>query len=812
MPNFKQIGLFVCILLSGWDADIRAQVCPPNIDFEMGNFEGWRFYTGNVLNNGGIHNFVLTETPTPVDGRHTMLSAIGAGIDPYGGFPTNSPNGSAYSIKLGNDMGGGEGEAISYEFTIPANRDTYSLLYYYAVVFQDPQHQEYEQPRMEIEIKNITDNSRIECASFSFIPFGSGLPGFFESPYQIGNTPILCKDWTPVTINLDGNAGKTIQLTFRTGDCTFRRHFGYAYIDVDTDCSGEFVGASFCPQDDKIDVYAPYGFSSYTWFNSSMTTQIGTGQVLTLSPPPPSGTKINVRLTPYPGFGCEQTLSTRLIDNLVTTANAGRDTLSCNLGPVRIGSIPRPGLEYQWTPITGLSNAAVANPVAIPAVTTQYVLTVKSPGGGCSSTDTVKVIASNLGNSLRVLGKPEYCIGSGDSAVLQVDKALVINWYKNQQRITGETTTMYRVTETGLYNASLEDEYGCSAQTPPQTINISSIPSADFRINNPVQCLAGNQFTFINASTNALGTMQYSWSYGGNEFGSSRDLAYRFTEAGNFLVKMVVRTNSACADSLEIPVTLYPSPIPLFDANAICMGMPFIFNNSTDDNIGSPITYSWSIDGSPFSSLRLPPPREFNLPGSHQVTLGVSSEQCPLPVQTLTKTLKVESPASDRRYPVTFALRNIPLLVEARNIGITAKWHPTVYLSDSSKYDPTFTGSADFEYTITLTTEGGCKTVDTLLVQIVEKADIVVPTAFTPNRDGLNDFLKPILMGVKELRYFRIFNRWGELVYFTDKSNPGWDGTFKGNLQPSQPYVWMTEGISISGEVITKKGTAILVR
>lgn len=811
MPILKKIGFLACLLLQGWGA-LLAQACPRNIDFEMGNFDGWRFYTGNVFNNGGFHNFLLTETPTPVDGRHTMLSAIGAGIDPYGGFPTNSPNGSAYSIRLGNDMGGGEGEAISYEFTIPANRNTYSLIYYYAVVFQDPEHQEYEQPRMEIEIKNITDNARIECASFSFIPFGSGLPGFFESPVQVSNTPILCKDWTPVTINLDGNAGKTIQLTFRTGDCTFRRHFGYAYIDVDTDCSGEFVGASFCPQDDKIDVYAPYGFSSYTWFNSNMTTQIGTGQVLTLSPPPPSGTRINVKLTPYQGYGCEQTLTTRLVDNLVTTANAGHDTVSCNLGPVRIGSIPRPGLEYQWTPATGLSNAAVANPLAIPATTTQYVLTVKSPGGGCSSTDTVKVIASNLGNSLRVLGKPEYCIGSGDSAVLQVDKALVINWYKNQQRIIGETTARYRVTETGLYYANLEDEYGCEAQTPPQSINISSIPSADFNFVNPVQCLAGNQFIFTNASTNAIGGMQYNWSYGTTTFATSRDVKYSFTEAGNFNVKLVVRSNSACADSMEIPVTLYPSPIPIFDAKAICTGMSFVFNNNTDDNIGSPIRYSWSIAGSPISNLRVPPSQVFNNPGKYQVTLGVSSDQCPSPVQTLTKTLLVESPTPSVRYPIGFALRDVPLTVEARNIGVTATWNPAFQLSDPGIYNPVFKGAIDCEYTITLTTEGSCITVDTLLVQVAPKADIHVPTAFTPNGDGLNDFLKPILIGINQLYYFRVFNRWGEPVYHSTASKPGWDGTFKGTLQSTQSFIWMTEGISITGEIIRKKGTAVLIR
>jgi hypothetical protein len=169
--------------------------------------------------------------------------------------------------------------------------------------------------------------------------------------------------------------------------------------------------------------------------------------------------------------------------------------------------------------------------------------------------------------------------------------------------------------------------------------------------------------------------------------------------------------------------------------------MPFVFNNQTNGNIGSPISYSWSIDGSPFSNQRLPPPQVFNDPGIYKVTLGVSSEQCPLPVQTLTKTLKVENPAAAVRYPIGFALRDVPLLVEARGIGVSARWNPAVQLSDPGIYQPVFKGITDREYTITLKTEGGCLTVDTLLVLVAPKADIQVPTAFTPNGDGLNDFL-----------------------------------------------------------------------
>src|SRR6478736_2733309 len=80
-------------------------------------------------------------------------------------------------------------------------------------------------PNIDFEITNITDGSVINCSSFTFIPYGSVLPGFFESPNPGGDTPVWCKDWSAVSINLDGNAGKRIRLFFKTADCTFRRHF-----------------------------------------------------------------------------------------------------------------------------------------------------------------------------------------------------------------------------------------------------------------------------------------------------------------------------------------------------------------------------------------------------------------------------------------------------------------------------------------------------------------------------------------------------------------------------------------------------------
>ena len=90
--------------------------------------------------------------------------------------------------------------------------------------------------------------------------------------------------------------------------------------------------------------------------------------------------------------------------------------------------------------------------------------------------------------------------------------------------------------------------------------------------------------------------------------------------------------------------------------------------------------------------------------------------------------------------------------------------------------------------------------------------NIYVPKVFTPNGDGVNDLLKPILVGISTFHYFSIFNRWGNLVFTTEDPNTGWDGRFKGVQQPVETYLWIAEGIDRNGKKIVQKGMVSLVR
>lgn len=791
-----------------------AQSCPPNIDFENGNFDGWKCYTGSVASVGGSNVISFNYVGGPVSGRHTMLSSLtsGGSVDPYGGFPVNCPNGSGHSIMLGNNSAGREAEGVSYDFTIPSGANTYNLIYNYAVVFQDPGHQPSEQPRLDLLVQNLTDNDVISCSSFSFFANGSPLPGFQLSPNPGGSTPVWYKSWTAVSINLDNLAGKTIRLFFKTADCTFRIHFGYAYIDVNSECSDRFEGADFCPDDSQVILNAPYGYQSYTWYNNNFTQMLGTSQTLVLAPPPTAGTRVAVIVVPYNGYGCLDTLYTYLYDTLNYKANAGPDKASCNNSIAQIGVPPKPGWFYQWSPATGLNDASLANPFATPDVTTEYVLSIHHNGGGCVSTDTVLVRAAKLSDSLVVIGKLEWCIGSGDSTILQVLPCDSVQWYKDGVAVPGANQVQYRVTQTGLYYAQVFSDLNCNLFTKAIPVDISSIPVPGFTVDKPEQCMVSNKFVFTNNSTNAVGSMRYKWIFSDGFTATSRNITYSFKNPGNYRVTLVVNSNNACADSTSVQVIVNPNVFAAFAVNAACINEPVLAVNNTVDPGTSPVHYLWDFGNGQTSALPSPPVQVYSNVGDYIMSLTVSTDRCPFPLSIQKRFVKIEKPARGINNPVTYAVTGLPHTLQARPVGTSALWTPATFLDNAASFKPVFTGDAEKTYTIKLTSAAGCITVDTQVVKINKSIVIYVPNAFTPNSDSRNDVLKPFMIGIKELVYFKIFNRWGEMIYETKSMNEGWDGRYKGAPVQSHALVWMLQGIGADDKIYNAKGSTVLIR
>ena len=101
---------------------------------------------------------------------------------------------------------------------------------------------------------------------------------------------------------------------------------------------------------------------------------------------------------------------------------------------------------------------------------------------------------------------------------------------------------------------------------------------------------------------------------------------------------------------------------------------------------------------------------------------------------------------------------------------------------------------------------------DSLMVTVDQKYDLWIPTAFTPNNDGVNDAIGIATRGVKELDVFRIYNRWGEKVYEANNVENSWDGTYNGVPQDAGVYMFYAVGITYFDEPFYEKGNITLLR
>ncbi|MBL0884373.1 MAG: gliding motility-associated C-terminal domain-containing protein, partial [Chitinophagaceae bacterium] len=155
-------------------------------------------------------------------------------------------------------------------------------------------------------------------------------------------------------------------------------------------------------------------------------------------------------------------------------------------------------------------------------------------------------------------------------------------------------------------------------------------------------------------------------------------------------------------------------------------------------------------------------------------------------------------------------------LAATASSGNQFNWTPSLGLNNTTIYNPIVQLGNDIDsilYRVRVTDAGGCYGEDDILVKVLKsQPDILVPSGFTPNGDGKNDILKPIPVGITELQYFRIYNRWGQLLFSTSQQGIGWDGRYNGIPQGSGTYVFVTQGKDIYGKPVFRKGTAVLIR
>lgn len=953
----------------------RAQggLCPSNLDFETGDFSGWLCRAGVTANNP-------LPITGPIPGRHTIISAATAGLDPFGFFPEISPLGSAYSVKLGNHQTQAQAESISYTYAIPSTLSVFSMMIYYAVVIESPGHTPANQPRFQARIIDVTTGVPIPCVDFDFI--AQTTPGGFQTSPIPGNlgSPVLYKDWTPISINLNAYIGRTIMLEFVTKDCSQNGHAGYAYIDVGTSCNGAITGNYVCPNDPGITLTAPFGFQGYTWYSdATFSTILSNSQTLPLFPPPPFGTVFPVIVDPFPGFGCRDTLYATVDVGIPPNSVAGPDRNICINEQVQIGTASTPGYTYSWTPVSYVSNPLIANPLAwnpVAGVPEEFIVTTTDILNGCISSDTMYITSGEADTSLTITGKNvycagdpaagslsvsntltgiqwydgttaipgatgttyqpitsgnywaqvqapfcvdstrtvsftinplpvsdagpdmvicinetvqvgaasnplytyswtpasqvdnpassnpnawvngtvpetfivqttdqltgcfsydttiitgramdttlsitgnnEFCEGSPAAGVLTVNSSLpVVQWYDGTNPVPGATSSSYQPLVSGSYWAQLQNA-GCTDSTRTVAFTVHALPVADFTMNNDSACITNNSFTFTNASSVSDGAnLSYIWRFSDGSTLTSTDPVKTFNVPGNFTVRLVTSTSFGCKDSTTNQmITVLPNGKPDFTWDSICVNRPVQFTNTSNEFGSASVDYTWRFNnGSPDQLVRNPFPVTFTTEGTADVLLRLVAFGCENYPDSIVKRVQVNKPQDGITYRTITVPEGSSQFIHARpGIGSIYNWQPPMQLSSYTTQYTEFTAINDVLYTITITDPHTCITRDTLQMLVLKKPGFYLPTAFTPNNDGLNDLARPYLIGMNGLKSFSVFNRTGQLIYYTQTYGQGWDGKYRGVDQPSGVFVWVLEFFDSSNKLVLEKGTITLIR
>jgi gliding motility-associated-like protein len=185
---------------------------------------------------------------------------------------------------------------------------------------------------------------------------------------------------------------------------------------------------------------------------------------------------------------------------------------------------------------------------------------------------------------------------------------------------------------------------------------------------------------------------------------------------------------------------------------------------------------------------------------------------CPQNSDTIKKDLVISNSIPGINYTLVRVAKNVAYPLTARNIGNQYLWQPGEDLSDPNSRTPFVKTTSDRLYRIKITLGNGCSTTDTLLVKVYNKTEVFVPQAFTPNSNNQNDLLRPIVVNIPVINYFRVYNRWGQLIFETQRIGEGWDGIFRGERQPTETYTWTFEGRDVDGKIIRSKGQSVLIR
>ncbi|MBS1564072.1 MAG: gliding motility-associated C-terminal domain-containing protein, partial [Bacteroidetes bacterium] len=578
-------------------------------------------------------------------------------------------------------------------------------------------------------------------------------------------------------------------------------------------------------------------------------TNTGTaGRTLTIQVTP-----VNPAQSPCPGAPYNLTLTVNPIP-----AALPPDTAHFCMGatPQALTATPAAGNTIRWYDQNGVLLSAA--PVISTTAPAQYkYFATQYSGAGCESPrtqilaivhPTAKIVGSTYKN-------PTACGLPSGAVILDVldiagnpipKLTLLVHYmrFSTAFTIVDSTDANGKITiplTAGTYSGFYVDVHGCMSQTLPSTFilqdpNPPAPPVAGY--NPPICSETPLRLTGISPTSNVNGPIDYVWA--GPAFGVKPDTtrntvvifpSAKTTDAGTYVVYAIQNNCISAPVSFQVVINQSPTKPIVTARNPLCVGDNLVLQAfSSIPTPGATLTYTWKGPGPGFP-VNTPNATVNNVRiqdgGIYTITVSSPQTGCSVSVDTLIQIgdYPVVRFARDTfTLPTGYRLPLDPVIVNAAAPGVlpmkSYQWTPSADLAcnDAICSLPVALIKNNTCYAVKATNIFGCSGSDTLCVKVFcQSSQIFIPNAFTPRGDiPENQRFTVRASGISSVKTFRVFNRWGRVVFERDNfppNNPafGWDGRVNGKLADPGVYIYTVEVMCENGVPYSYKGNVTLL-
>jgi len=453
----------------------------------------------------------------------------------------------------------------------------------------------------------------------------------------------------------------------------------------------------------------------------------------------------------------------------------------------------------------------------------QVTMTAQYPGG-CKFEATKNILITGPTGILKY-DYQAICVGNPvnfEVASVGID-SVRWNFGNGISQITTGKTIYHTYNQAGPYVPYIELLAGPGAACRSRingldTIRVDQV-KAGFRQAILQEC-GITKVAYTDTSRAFYGILSRNWDLGDGSISTEVNPARQYFSERTWNIREIVTGNSGCKDTVNKPLPLIIWDIPQIKTNkdsVACVGqlVPFVASVFSKDAIKSTI---WTFSNG-LGSSELTAPRIYDFPGSYVAffvanTINDCSDTVRLPISIYPK-LQIDLGPDLILTTGTF----LPLISTLTNGPVRSwSWTPDKDLSCYNCSLPVATIKKNITYVVNAETQFGCKATDSISIKVFcQEAQVFIPNLFTPDGDGLNDILMVRASGIRIVKSFRIFNRWGQVVFeksnFTpnDKNN-GWNGMIGGKYANPDVYVYTCEVICENEVTYTYKGNITLAK